>query len=300
MNECSFPTIKEVLNTKFQVNQAAITDFAILLGGDAKICRNTTRYNSQNKKIETRKSWIGKWWTKSSDDSYNTLKIIDEQGNIALPNNSMDPRIGFCPVINLQAAPLNRLSEINYGKYPQTAVKGRLADKLEKAYNEKKLNQTGKIYTTNDYKFDIDFYGFHYERGECLDYEFIPKSNIEYEYKGEKYIRITSSWKPNTVLFLSDKRLRMAQDACWVKVEPITWIVNQKDGLAISKDILLAGIPYCDISNFLSKYFYKEAFFNNDYELTNSNYDNSTVLEKSTCLKERTNQEKGKCKTLKR
>ena len=119
--------------------------------------------------------------------------------------------------------------EVEYGEYPQTLVDSKTQVELEKIYlleqlkkeeQRTKMKKTGKAYTfdslpASPVNFDKPI------RPICYD---------ELIYNGQKYIRI---WE-NCDRFL------------WVKVEPIVWLLDEKNRRLISKKVLLAGIRFAE------------------------------------------------------
>lgn len=131
---------------------------------------------------------------------------------------------------------------VYYGEYPQTFVDYKTEEILEDKFINGELNKTGKVYTRYHGNFKI------------LKYE-------EYEYNGEKYIRMNK----HTIVDVKDENMRskkllamMKKEALWIKVEPIRWIVDETN-IAISEEALTSGIySWVDMNNFLIKYFSKD------------------------------------------
>ena len=90
------------------------------------------------------------------------------------------------------------------------------------------MKKTGKVYTfdslpASPVNFDKPI------RPICYD---------ELVYNNQKYIRL---WEN------CDRYL-------WIKVEPITWLIDEKTGLLISKKILLSGIRFAERSSDISDF----------------------------------------------
>ena len=108
--------------------------------------------------------------------------------------------------------------EIECFSYPKNLVDEAFQKKLQRKFYDLKVNKTGKTYTVNAIS-----------KLRLLNY----KELIEYEYQGVKYIRIVEKGNHK-------------YDYYWIKVEPITFVVFKDLDIAISKDIVFAGIPFND------------------------------------------------------
>lgn len=122
----------------------------------------------------------------------------------------------------------NDTFEVEYGEYPQTLVDSKTQIKLEKIYlleqlkkeeQRTKMKKTGKVYTFDALVSPI-----------CCDNAIKPICYDELVYNNQKYIRL---WEN------CDRYL-------WIKVEPITWLIDEKTRLLISKKVLLSGIRFAD------------------------------------------------------
>lgn len=148
--------------------------------------------------------------------------------------------------------------EIEYGEYPQTLASKDMSDKLDIAYMNGLIKQTGKSYITDSVIPDF------------VTTAFVPKSHIEYELDGQKYIRfVTESDYGQT--FLSDGNCIKNNRVYWIKVEPVTWLVDGNTNMALSERILFSGIQFysdldtdivnfenSNIKRFMDKYFSKD------------------------------------------
>ena len=241
------------------------TDFSILLG----VYVSSFDYTSEG----DRTSW---WWTKSFD-GYNKACVVLHNGNRAWQNINIrsDSYVGARPAIaysSIQSISSNGergasgIKEILYGEYPQTIVNENYSCELDRAYNNGSLRITGKKYTT-------DAIG-------VLNNETLPfkaGTHIEYKYKDKKYIRFIADINSNLAI-LSDGRLVQTEEAYWVQVEPIAWLVDEKSDIALAEKILFAGIPFnndqpydgnfrkTEIKKFMDNYFAKEIIPDRTYE----------------------------------
>ena len=262
MNDFTFLTKEQVFGDK-QLDilkkygtKVAISDYAILLGGAV-----SGNYISEGNNLKNRTGW---WWTKTSNGYYKVF-IADGYGH----SNwyyvySRD--VGARPAITYSSVQListNRkrnssgILEIEYGEYPQTIVDEIYSFELEKEFNNVRLKTTGKSYTT-------DSIGL-----KDIDTSFRARTHTEYEYNGGKYIRFVGNSNCDGEV-LSDGRRIKSGNAYWVRVEPITWLVDEKANIALSKKIIFSGVQFnifnfyngdfdkTDIKEFMDKYFSKE------------------------------------------
>ena len=236
--------------------KCAITDFSILLGGHV-----TSKYYTSEG--NTRKNRTGWWWTRTPYN--NNVRAINNDGNIywdyvndctggarpALPYSSIKS-------ISLDAARgSSGIKEVLYGEYPQTVASENKSSELETAYNNNSLKTTGKNYTIDS----VDLIGYNSR--------FKSRKYTEYEYNGSKYIRFIGDSNCDGKV-LSDGNIVNAGIAYWVCVEPITWLVDEKTNIALSKKILFSGVQFknqknykgdfdkTNIKHFMDNYFSKE------------------------------------------
>ncbi len=223
-------------------NRAAITDFAILLGGDVS---ENDYINSENP-LESR---AGYYWTKTE---YKTKYI---SGNIQIVSyfNSNDNdwtgipirRIGARPALpfsSISTIPTNGESgkrakdgilEVEFGYYPQKAVSKDMQLELKLEFISGRLSETGKEYTT-----DSRYIG-------DLSEKFKPKIHKEYQYKGKKYVRVEANiFYPFQLLSNGEKY--KDRDVVWVEVSPVKWLVDEKEKIMLTEKIIFAGVQFED------------------------------------------------------
>ena len=263
MNNFTFLTEEQVFGDK-QLDilkkygtKAAITDYSILLG--AGVSRGI--YSSE---VNTLKDRVGWWWTKSSGGD-NGVRVVSNYGSRFW--NNVDSRIvGARPVLpysSIQSICTNKVRnsgkilEVEYGEYPQIIVDENYSDELEKEYNNKSLKITGKSYTTDSVCY------------QDYDIPFKERKHIEYEYLGKKYIRFVADLNCDKK-GLSDGRKIVKGNIYWVRVEPITWLVDEKEDIALSKKLIFSGVQFdrfssyngdfdkTNIKQFMDKYFSKD------------------------------------------
>ena len=215
--------------------RAIVTDLSILEGIFTPYDFDyNPRYQLDLNSINTRTSY---YWTKSNKDNGNIITCswngteekddkADRDKGIRLVLNSNKL---FQELYSQKRVGDNDTFEVEYGEYPQTLVDSKEQIKLEKNYlleqlkkeeHRTKMKKTGKVYT----------------------FDWLPASPVNFNkpirpicydeliYKNQKYIRL---WEN------CDRYL-------WIKVEPITWLIDEKTRLLISKKILLSGIRFAD------------------------------------------------------
>lgn len=236
--------------------KARVTDFYVLL--DGFVLNNYHIDDGFSLKDRT-----GMWFTSSSyndDSSY----VIDHRGCKNIINN-IRRQSGIRPVLlwNNTSKNSNKIIELEYGEYPQNVVEKEESSTLEFLYNMNELSNTGKIY-------NLDC-----PHNSNSSAKFMERHFTEYIYNNKKYIRFVTDNSYCNGNLLSDGRKIYPNHIYWINVEPITWIVDYKNCIAISKDILLAGIQYnnynkinkqfeeSDIYEYLNNYFIKDIIPNN-------------------------------------
>ena len=253
--------------------EATITDFYILLGG----CFNDEYYiNDDDTSLEGR---AGCYWTKTPGVFNNRACLVSNDGLLGLPyvhlrSNGARPALPFSSISNI---PMNGVSsgakkskdgilEVEYGYYPQKAVSKILQNRLEQAYKDGNIKETGNKYTTDS------------RRSDEYDETFSKRELEEFEFEGHRYVRVEAN--------LSDKRCILSNgenynygDIVWVEVSPVKWLVDEKEKIMLSDKILFAGIQFnnagtydgnfeeTDIKRFMDNYFSKEITAGIGYEI---------------------------------
>ena len=262
----------EIFFTSIHSEAAFMTDFSRLLGnGDLK-----DEYVNDNGKYY----YFSHWYTKTVVPygiNWGDVIAFYKYG-IKYSHKPVSRRVTARPVIKyskikdfVRVKDTNRdgILRIEFGEYPQFIVSDLdLKLDLQSLYDRGMLKTTGKIYTTDSVDYDD------------LDIEFKPYSHIEYEYNGEKYIRFLVGRNGYDVP-LSDDNSYDLGDVCWIKVEPIKWLVDEKSDKAICENAIFSGIQYCssntnfsdlndfkstDIKKFMDTYFSKEILTEYEYD----------------------------------
>lgn len=122
---------------------------------------------------------------------------------------------------------------VEYGEYPQTAASKFLQQTLEMEYQAGNIKTTGKIYTTDSRHYD------EYSK------DFLPQSHTEYEYNGERFVRVkVNSDFGGGEFSLSNGEKYKDDDYVWIKVEPIKWFIDEKTNQAITEKLIFAGVQF--------------------------------------------------------
>ena len=224
--------------------EATITDFAILLGGHA------VRENSnQNEEVtfNRKNNSYGRYFLSQLFGM--DAVIVTEDGTVS--HDFVRKRnIGIRPSVNYSSMLTNYIKVIKddelirvieYGEYPQKVVSEDFASVLESIYRKSNLEKTGKCYTTDSRGIN------QYNQG------FQERKIYEYSYGDRKYIRLVADVN-SAGKILSDGRTAVIGNAYWIEVSPIRWIVFKEKDMAVSEEILVAGIQYNRNASFNIKY----------------------------------------------
>ena len=266
--------------------KAAITDFSNLLG----VLVSSNYYTSEG---ITRKERTGWWWTRT-DDGDNDVWVVLNNGtrNCRTVDNRKGGARPALPYSSISSSVSNKMrrnfgiKEVEYGEYPQTIVDEHFSKELEENFKSGTgIRKTGKTYTTDSVEFN-DY-----------DTSFEGRKHEELEYKGRKYIRFVGDNNGKGSL-LSDGRIIEYANPYWIRVEPIIWLVDEKNDIALSKKLLFSGVQFqktrdykgdfskTDIKQFMDKYFSKDIIpsktdnlFNNYVEEKNEEVVRNVELE---------------------
>lgn len=150
--------------------------------------------------------------------------------------------------------------EVEYGYYPQKAVSRDLQQKLERAFQTRRLSTTGKKYTTDSRKYN-DY-----------DEEFSPKQYEEFGLDGKRYVRVqANSCFDGKEFTLSNGERYKDGNFVWVEVAPVKWLIDEKAQMMITDRLIFAGVQFkhtrdyrtedfdrTDIKTFMDRYLSKE------------------------------------------
>lgn len=233
--------------------KAAVTDFAILLGAAGGLETVKLYYAKDGYLRKDRTSW---WWTQTqfNSDAY----IVNEKGEKSWEHVT-NRRGGGRP-----ALPYSQISkfcqnkvikdgilQVEYGFYPQYIAN---SEYLEAKYKNNQLIATGKYYTTDSINVSIIY----------NDQKFQSREHIEYEYKGEKYIRFIGD-ENATGRVLSSSEVIDIGNAYWIHVSPIVWLVDEEQDIALSKKIIFSGVQFKNSNNKITSN-YNGNFYSTDYD----------------------------------
>ena len=128
---------------------------------------------------------------------------------------------------------INDVLEIEYGYYPQRAVSRNMQNELEKAYKNSSVSKTGNSYTTDSIAYK-DFAT-----------AFKPKIHEEYEYNGKRYVRVEakSSYEGDNFTLSNGEKYCNGNNV-WVEVEPVKWLVDEKERIMITEKLIVAGVQF--------------------------------------------------------
>lgn len=244
MNEFTILTKDQILEEEQKLNvRAKMSDFGIVLGG----------------KIDA--DGFGCYWTKTVHfvepkvigvaqngraiyqlDDKNIVSVIDFNGKEQLRYTS-DRTVGCRLSISYSAIQnvcenyhvVDGILKVEYGSYPQTVASRKMQVRLEEAYlnEDEELKRTGKMYTADSNKYNSYNNSFQETKIE------------EYEYRGKKYVRVSvNSCYNDHEMILSNGESYKNEEPVWLCVEPIVWFVDRKNDIALSENILFAGIQF--------------------------------------------------------
>lgn len=239
---------------------APATDFAILLG---TIVDYTRHYNNGEELIDN----VGSYWTLNTVFG-GDFSIAVDRDSTRCSAFSLARFYGVRPILSFSLTNLNMSNEekkeicIEYGEYPQSAASKKMQIELQKIYKlgGNSIKKTGRSYTVDSNNID-EMYKL-----------FKPKIYDEYEYKGKRYIRVKNKIdkiRCKNIAFLSNGEAYKKGDYVWIEVEPIRWLIDKKNAIALSEKILLSGIQFnndgifidyehSNIKRFLNTHFMKD------------------------------------------
>ena len=266
---------------------AAITDFSILLGDSV----SNDRFTNEGKELKYR---LGKYWTKTNYADTTALIVGTAHypgffDNIAYRKIGGRPVLQYSLISDIVLSKINRpdgILEIEYGEYPQWVPSYDYQFELKNAYKNGTIKKLDSHITTDSRKPDE------------YDKDFEPQEHQIYEYKGKKYTRVKANTLDN-IFKLSDGLIHNRDDYVWVEISPVKWLVDEDADIAISKNILFAGVQFkhnrnyngdfskTDINMFMNTYLIKDLFKCNSIINKTSNSTNEELLEEIKVLREK-------------
>lgn len=260
MKEFRFLKEKEIITPFRKIPLAAtLTDYAILLGAYSKFLNNC--------------SW---YWTATSH-SDEEFYAIDENGKLIRCDvntrmTAVRPVVDYSEIkkdcTDYHYHQDSGILEVSYGEYPQTVASCELQEELTHCFEKKLLTKTLKKYTIDKIDVTDTIVDSYYEDIE----EYLYENN-------KKYVRVLSNISSNEVI-LSDKQCFKTRDYVWVEVEPIKWLIDEGNDIAITKNLLYAGIQFYEKDNFDRNYQYSNAKEYLDEKFANQIYCSTESLKK--------------------
>lgn len=217
-----------------------VTDFAVMDGCSA------TGFNREN---------YGDFWLRSAT-SRDAVQTVDANGGRLVAIDITARTLGVLPMLALRlpdgmtkiedlaqfGAQIKTVSgrggayvTIELGEYIKNRVDDKLAEKLEKLFNQGNLQGgltcTGRLYTTNG----------NFSRDVLVYQDFHAKQNPEFSYQGQKYVRaIVSKTQNSTTRYRRDgTRVPPKGTAQWFYVEPLTFRITNAASVRAGKSRIL-------------------------------------------------------------
>lgn len=232
---------------------AFVTDFSILLG---------CTYSSP-------KDNSGLYWTKDCVGHFVRSVFVDGARTISDAWNyrvCCRPVLSYsdssnCPYENIKRHE-DGILEVEYGFYPQKVASVNMQETLDVAFSSGLVVRTGNNYTIfkND-KSSVD--------------DRIMMQLTEYEFDNKRYVRMKVERIVSPVVLLNGHVYNNG-DFVWIEVQPVKWLVDEKEKMLISEKLIFSGIEFdslkkttvymdfakTDIKKFLDNYLVKEMFQN--------------------------------------
>jgi len=299
MNKLTFLTYGQLYNSdKLDMISkigplAAITDFSILLGGEV----SEEHFTNEGKELKHR---AGSYWTKTkvTDNDILIVKHVNYPGFFSYRSNQ---EIGARPILQYSSISDDVISkvrrpdgilEIEYGYYPQWAPSHSFQKKLNFALESRFMKQQKDYITT--FPRELNKYHTELENLESRGY-------IIFEYKEKKYICVKAN--PQEKHFTLSNGINYTKnEEIWVEISPVKWLVDEKADIAVSKNILFAGVRFTrnsyydedfsktDISWFMNNYLINDLLKYSNIVHSSNNTDNKSIeqlLEEIKVLREK-------------
>ncbi len=232
--------------------KATLTDFAIITGGEC---------GPYNRKYP--KDRAAGYYTSSKDliGGYTTVNVYGELEHAFVRNNDCTIRpVLYLPdklfeeVIKNKKEGENGIFEIEFGKYPQYAPSPKIQKKLNTKLNELHTLKISDGYYTYIDKSNMNINGYAPE--------FIDEDGKKYTTK-KLDLYFTSPTET-----LSNGTTYPNKEYVWIEVEPIVWLIDEKNKVLISKRGLISGIRIDDPEQISDNFEETEmASFMNNYML---------------------------------
>ena len=223
--------------------KAAATDFSKILG--AEIFKETVDGTDFNVRVDNR---TGFYWTRTRDANNGSFVYIVEKNASKNKVNGFFHNASIRPAIIIpkgEEIPTNGkkperaedgVLEVEYGYYPQRVATAFKQGILEDLYQRNRLSPTFNSYHTMG------------EEDSLI-------RNNEYEYEGKRYVRIKPSlayadiYKERQARVLSNTKIYDCDEYVWVEVQPVKWLVDEKEMIMVSEKLICSGVPFNDRPN---------------------------------------------------
>ena len=227
------------------------TDFCILLGGGTHtVLESSRKYSEDDPYFDYTLRHVydyGVYWTKSSAGG----APVGVGQNIPI-QQSYQREICARPVLSYSSIrqhirstlAKDGITEGEFGEYPQNVPSKKLQVRLENAYNYNKssIRKTGKIYTTDSLRITLEGVNNGYVSSEKFSGQFIEEYLFD---NGKKYVRVKANFHyGRDEKVLSDGEEYKNGDYVWVEVQPIKWLIDQKNDIVLPEKLVFAGIPF--------------------------------------------------------
>lgn len=232
-------------------SKAAITDFAILLGGSF----SSVSFVDDSNSLKDR----GGYYFTGSFEKYGGVEVVNGEGKM-LHADTIKTNYGGRPacyffdivyhdvflheVINWRD--VGDVREVEWGEFPQSVVSDEIAEKLNEEFrmyvqfkNTPLANQIGisKMKPTGKF-YNFDSIKYFQNKPFALD------SLEEFAYNDRKYVHVTTNSTLTDFSKLSNGRTVNPSTSYWVEVEPIIWLMDDKTRTIITKKVIFAGVPF--------------------------------------------------------
>ena len=241
MSNLTFVTMEQCFKSekldifKKRGTKAAITDFAIALGG---LVSSWCHVDSDT----SLKGRTGCYWTKSGDGC-NVVRV-DDIGGYSFCKIGIYPDGGARPALpfsSFNTIPTNGVSGkfetdedgvkfVYDGYYPQTAPEKDIQAELNRLSGLAEWNRNNRIPEVCEVPDSIDY-----------DSKTIKYKKIDgYRHNGKIYVRM----EPKKNVQLSNGESYSTSDSVWFEVEPIKRLISEQGKITILEKVIFAGVPF--------------------------------------------------------
>lgn len=179
-------------------------------------------------------------------DSYNLVNSRDGCARPALPFSLIKP------FTSNKVIRSDGVLEVDFGKYLQRVSITRVQYDLNNALKKGTITLKRIGYIKDSRKWYEDDKPFFTELLGC-------------EYQGKNYalVEADSFWGLHE---LSNGKRYKNGDYVWIEVSPVVWLVDKEKDIAISRDLLISGVRYVDLDDFMKTYFLKSLISREEFD----------------------------------